>query len=68
MGMTDPDIAALVREEIAARLARFKETQDKFKRDRDEYFAATLENARQGKNASPVDSLRRGFERPPFWS
>ena len=47
------------REEIAARVASFKATQQKFERERDEYFVTTLENARQG---SP------GFYRPPFWS
>jgi len=35
------------REEIAARVANFKATQEKFKRERDEYFVSTLENARR---------------------
>jgi len=35
------------REEIAARVAKFKATQEKFKRERDEYFVSTLENARR---------------------
>ena len=34
------------RAEIAARVASFKETQKKFEREREEYFVATLENAR----------------------
>lgn len=41
---------ALAREEIAARVARFKATQEKFKREREEYFATTLENARNGSD------------------
>jgi chorismate mutase len=62
MGMTERDNAATERAEIVARVARFKATQEKFKRERDEYFVATLENARHSENA------RRAFERPPFWS
>jgi hypothetical protein len=34
------------REEIAARVANFRATQQKFEREREEYFVATLENAR----------------------
>jgi chorismate mutase len=57
MGMTEQqDNAALEREEIANRVASFKATQEKFKREREEYFVTTLENA------------RHSFERPPFWS
>ena len=33
------------RAEIAARVAHFKATQQKFEREREEYFAATLRNA-----------------------
>ncbi len=65
--MTERDSAASEREEIVARIARFKATQEKFKRDRDEYFVATLENARHAKNPRHADT-RRAFERPPFWS
>ena len=62
MGTTEPkDRLTLEREEIAARVARFKATQEKFEREREEYFVATLENARH-------ENVRRGFERPPFWS
>jgi chorismate mutase len=62
METTEPqDRLALEREEIAARVASFKATQEKFKREREEYFVATLENARH-------ENVRRGFERPPFWS
>ena len=43
------------REEIAKRVAIFKATQEKFKREREEYCATTLQNA------------CRGFERLPFW-
>jgi hypothetical protein len=57
MGMIEPqDNAALEREEIAARVASFKATQEKFKREREEYFVTTLENARHSSN------------RPSFWS
>jgi hypothetical protein len=66
--MTERDNAANEREEITARIARFKATQEKFKRERDEYFVATLENARQGKNARHAENARRAFQRPPFWS
>jgi len=55
--------AASEREEIAARVASFKATQEKFKREREEYFVTTLENARHPKNAP---SSRR--QQPPFWS
>ena len=44
------------REEIAARVANFKATQEKFQREREEYFVTTLENARSG------------FQRLPLWS
>jgi hypothetical protein len=37
---------AAEREEIAARVASFRATQEKFERERDEYFTATLQNAR----------------------
>ena len=52
--MTDQqDNAAQEREEIAARIATFKATQEKFKREREEYFVTTLENARQGAKPPP---------------
>jgi hypothetical protein len=56
------DSAAIEREEIAARVAHFKATQEKFERAREEYFVATLENARHSDNA------RDPSERPSFWS
>jgi chorismate mutase len=57
MGMTEQqDNAAREREEIAARIATFKATQEKFEREREEYFVTTLKNA------------RHPFERPPFLS
>ena len=34
-----------VREEIAARVARFKATQDKFAREREAFYVATMERA-----------------------
>jgi chorismate mutase len=49
------------REEIAKRVASFRATQEKFKREREEYFATTLDSARQ-------ENLRPGMVRPPFWS
>jgi hypothetical protein len=57
MGMTEPkDRLAVERKEIAARVASFKATQEKFEREREEYFVTTLENARSGA------------DRPSFWS
>ena len=52
-----PYDAALEREEIVARVANFKATQEKFKREREEYFVTTLENAKHSHS----------FERPSFW-
>jgi chorismate mutase len=48
MGMTEQRQDRLEREraEIAARVANFKATQEKFERERDEYFIATLRHAR----------------------
>jgi len=42
------------RAEIAARVASFKATQERFEREREEYFETTLRNA-------------RGVEPLPFW-
>jgi hypothetical protein len=50
------DRLAQERKEIAARVANFKATQEKFEREREKYFVTTLENAR---NRS---------DRPSFWS
>jgi hypothetical protein len=51
MGMTEQeDRLARERKEIAARIASFKATQEKFKREREEYYVTTLENARNGSN------------------
>ncbi len=50
------DRLAQERKEIIARVANFKATQEKFEREREEYFVTTLETAR---NRS---------DRPPFWS
>lgn len=61
MGMADrEDNAAREREEIIARLANFKATQEKFEREREEYFVNTLESARHSSERPP-------FERLPFW-
>jgi hypothetical protein len=60
MGMTEPqDRLAREREEIRRRVASFKATQEKFKREREEYYATTLGNARLG-------NTRSGLGRPPF--
>jgi hypothetical protein len=46
-GMTElQDRLALEREEISARVASFKATQEKFQREREEYYTATMEAAR----------------------
>ena len=60
--MTDQDNAASERQEIAAHVARFKATQERFRREREEYCATTLENALHSEHP------RRPFERPPFLS
>jgi hypothetical protein len=47
MGMTEQQQRiAEERDEIAARVANFRATQEKFAREREEYFFTTLENAR----------------------
>lgn len=56
------DRRAEEREEIATRVASFKATQEKFRREREEYFFTTLENARHG------ESSRHALGRPPFCS
>jgi hypothetical protein len=62
IGMTEQqDRRAREREEIAARVASFKATQEKFKREREEYFFTTLQSARHGEIS------RQALERPPFW-
>jgi hypothetical protein len=43
------------REEIAARVASFRATQERFAREREEYFVTTLQSA-------------RGIKPLPFWS
>jgi hypothetical protein len=50
---------ALEREEIAARVANFKATQEKFQREREAYYAATMETARATRwNKSAGGGLR----------
>jgi hypothetical protein len=62
MGMTEePNRRAREREEIATRVAIFKATQQKFEREREQYFFATLDSARHNEAARHVP------ERPPFW-
>jgi len=61
--MTEPqDRLAREREEIATRVANFKATQEKFRREREEYCVTTLEAARHSEHS------RHTLERPPFWS
>ena len=45
-----PYDAAREREEIVSRVASFKATQEKFEREREEYFVTTLQNARSGSD------------------
>ena len=45
------DRLAREREEIAARVANFKATQEKFKREREKYFVTTMENARHSESS-----------------
>ena len=55
MDMTeDEERKARERDEIAARVAAFRATQEKFKREREEFCVSTLENARK-------------VERPSLW-
>jgi chorismate mutase len=42
------------RDEIAARVAKYKATQEKFEREREEYFVTTLENARHPRERRSV--------------
>jgi chorismate mutase len=48
------DNLARERKEIAARVASFKATQERFRREREEYFVATLENARGRTDRRPL--------------
>jgi hypothetical protein len=53
MAMTErQERLAKEREEIAARVARFKATQEKFQRERDEFFRRTWRNIRQAERQS----------------
>jgi hypothetical protein len=62
MGMSERyDRLAREREEIATRVATFKATQEKFKREREEYFTTTLDNARHG------EPPKRALERTHAW-
>jgi len=61
-GMTkENERLAREREQIAARVAGFKAIQEKFKREREEFFVTTLQKALDG------DNPRRAIERMPFW-
>jgi hypothetical protein len=50
---------ALEREEIAERVAIFKATQEKFQRDREKYYAATMEAARAVRRKESTGTSRR---------
>ena len=55
MGMTEQQQRiAGEREEIAARVANFKATQEKFEREREEFFVTTLDNARHSSEPPPT--------------
>jgi chorismate mutase len=61
MGMTEHnDRLTRERDEIAARIASFKATQEKFQREREEYFVTTLENAKHSEHLRPT------LENAPF--
>jgi hypothetical protein len=61
--MTDrEERLAREREEIAVRVASFRATQEKFRREREEYFATTLDNARYGANSRHI------LDRTPRWT
>jgi hypothetical protein len=56
IGMTEQELRrAQEREEIAARIAKFKATQERFEREREEFFVSTWQRL-------------RGLEALPFWS
>lgn len=40
------------RQEIATRIANFRRTQEKFEREREEYFLTTMQNARRTERLS----------------
>ena len=62
MGMTEREASlAREREEIAARVASFRATQEKFRRAREEYFVTTMESARYGRGSRLI------LERTPRW-
>ena len=62
IGMSERyDRLAREREEIAARVANFKATQEKFKREREKFFVTTLENARLDERS------RRALDRTSLW-
>jgi hypothetical protein len=55
MNMTQqPDRLNREREEIAARVANFKATQEKFERERDAYFVTTLQKAKNGPDGNAL--------------
>jgi len=55
------DRLAREREEISARVATFKATQEKFRREREAYFTTTLHNARSGERSKRALELTQGW-------
>jgi hypothetical protein len=51
------DRLAVEREEIEARITRFRATQAKFQREREEFCATTLQNARRGSDVIPARAM-----------
>ena len=62
------DRFASEREEIAARVARFKATQEKFAREREAFYAATMERALSDVPSVQAPRLVSEADRPnqPF--
>lgn len=58
------DTATRERDEIVSRIATFKATQERFEREREEYYATTLGNAWSGFGRT----VQTEFEDPPLWS
>jgi hypothetical protein len=59
MGTTDEQSPpANVRDEIAARVARFKATQEKFAREREAFYLATMKRALNDSTRGPKSDRR----------
>jgi hypothetical protein len=56
MGMSEKEQRlAAERAEIAARVASFRATQERFERERDEYFTTTLAGSRQSRSGRKME-------------